>query len=220
MAPTRVPKPTPWVGDVLRSLTLRGIIRCLQTFSVAVVAVHADERELIVAEIRPFRGIRFNTERVGGLREVVGPPEDIPSPEQAEVIVAGKPYHAVRLEMSDPGPGECFTLASHLFRAWLRDGVLIQGDHPAFYVHEHEFEFDGERRVRCGVFAALHLSDYAERVVLPHENTMPHNVEIRTELLRDVRANLSAVYTLIQDRGTLEAMLTNVHDRTRRMKPA
>ncbi len=163
-----------------------------------------------MADIRPFRGIRFNNDRVGGLRQVVGPPEDIPSHEQAEEIVAGKPYHAVRLEMSDPGPGECFHQASSLFRTWLRDGILTQSEHPAFYVHEHGFDFGGERRIRRGVFAALHLCDYDERVVLPHENTMPHQVEIRTELLRDVRANLSSVYTLTQDRGSLEAVLENV----------
>lgn len=144
------------------------------------------------------------------MRDVIGPPEDVPSPETAAEIVAGHPYHAVRLEMSDPGPGECFTRASTLFRSWLRDGVLIQSERPAFYVHEHEFAFGGERRIRRGVFAALQLADYSERVVLPHENTMTHNVEIRTELLRDVRANLSSVYTLIEDRGKLEAMLTNV----------
>lgn len=165
---------------------------------------------MILADIRPFRGITYNSERVDGLRHVVGPPEDIPSHEQAEAIVAGRPYHAVRLEMSDPGPGECFTHASVLFRSWLRDGILVQSDHPAFYVHEHEFSFGGERKVRCGVFAALQLAEYRERVVLPHENTLPHNVELRTELLRDVRANLSAVYTLTEDRGTLEAMFAGI----------
>ncbi len=163
-----------------------------------------------MAEIRPFRGIRFNTARVGGLKDVVGPPEDVPSPEQAKAIVDGHPYHAVRLEMSDPGPGECFDRSSHLFRTWLQNGILDQSEHPAFYVHEHGFDFGGQRLVRRGVFAALQLADYDERIVLPHENTLPHNVEIRTELLRSVKANLSSVYTLIEDHGTLEAMLTNV----------
>lgn len=163
-----------------------------------------------MAEIRPFRGITYDTDAVGGLHEVVGPPEDVPSPEQAEIIVEGHPHHAVRLEMSDPGPGECFVRAANLFRSWIEQGVLKQSDAPGFYVHEHEFSFDGERRVRRGVFAALHLADYAERVVLPHENTMAHNVEIRTELLRSVRANLSSVYTLIEDSGKLEAMLSTI----------
>jgi uncharacterized protein (DUF1015 family) len=163
-----------------------------------------------LADIRPFRGVTFNTGVVGGLRKVVGPPEDIPSPEQAEAIVKGHPFHAVRLEMSDPGPGECFVGSAQRFRSWLDEGVLVQSETPAFYVHQQEFNFNGERRVRSGVFAALQLHEYADRVVLPHENTMPHNVEIRTRLLRSVKANLSAVYTLIEDRGKLEAMLTTV----------
>lgn len=163
-----------------------------------------------MANIRPFRGITFDTARVGGLSEVIGPPEDIPSHEQATAIVAGRPYHAVRLEMSDPGPGECFHRASRYFRQWLSDGILHQRTTPAFYVHEHEFDFGGQRLRRRGVFTALELSDYAERVVLPHENTMPHNVEVRTELLRDVRANLSAVYTLVDDDGSLAATFSTV----------
>ncbi len=163
-----------------------------------------------MAEIRPFRGITFDSARVGGLRQVVGPPEDIPSHSLAEALVEGRPHHAVRLEMSDPGPGECFRQAANLFRSWLAEGILVQSENRAFYVHEHEFNFGGDRLVRRGVFAALQLCDYAERIVLPHENTMPHNVEIRTELLRDVKANLSSVYTLIEDRGKLEAMLKHV----------
>ena len=163
-----------------------------------------------MANIRPFRGIRFDAQRTGGLRQVVGPPEDIPSPEEAAAIVEGRPHHAVRLEMSDPGPGECFLQAANLFRTWLSEGILVQSQEAGFYVHEHEFSFAGERRIRRGVFAALQLADYNERIVLPHENTMPHNVEIRTELLRDVRANLSSVYTLIEDRGKLEAILKNI----------
>ena len=166
-----------------------------------------------MANIRPFRGITFDTARVGGLSEVVGPPEDIPSHDQAAAIVAGHPYHAVRLEMSDTGPGECFHRAARCFRQWLSDGILQQSQESAFYVHEHEFDFAGERRRRRGVFAAVELTDYAERVVLPHENTMPHNVEVRTELLRDVRANLSAVYTLVEDDGKLEAALNAVSSR-------
>jgi uncharacterized protein (DUF1015 family) len=163
-----------------------------------------------VANVRPFRGITFDTARVGGLSEVIGPPEDIPSHEQAAAIVAGRPYHAVRLEMSDPGPGECFHGASRRFREWLRDGILQQRTAAAFYVHEHEFDFGGRRLRRRGVFTALELSNYAERIILPHENTLPHNVEVRTELLRDVRANLSAVYTLVDDDGSLAATLNAV----------
>ncbi|HEX3722184.1 MAG TPA: DUF1015 domain-containing protein [Nitrolancea sp.] len=163
-----------------------------------------------MANIRPFRGITFDTARVGGLSEVVGPPEDIPSHEQAAAIVEGHPYHAVRLEMSDPGPGECFHQAASDFRQWLCDGILEQSPEAAFYVHEHEFDFGDGRRRRRGIFAALELTEYAERIVLPHENTMPHNVEIRTELLRDVRANLSAVFTLVDDDGKLQAAINGV----------
>lgn len=163
-----------------------------------------------MAEIRPFRGILYNTERVGGLATVVGPPEDVRSREQAEAIVAGHPYHAVRLETPDLGPVECFGHAETCFRRWLEQGILTQSSRPAFYAHEHTFIYAGERRSRRGVFAALRLAEPEERIVLPHEGTLPHYVELRTALLRQLQANLSAVYTLIADQGKMAATMRQI----------
>lgn len=163
-----------------------------------------------LAEIRPFRGVRYDTGRVGGLREVIGPPEDIPSNDWALALTAGHPYHSVRLEMRDPRTTDRFAAAGERFRAWLREGVLVRDDRPAFYAYEHEYELGGARRCRRGFFAALRLTDPEDGVVRPHEGTLPHNVDLRLSLLRGIRANLSAVYTLVEDEGRLGKILARV----------
>lgn len=163
-----------------------------------------------MADIRPFRGILYDPERVGGLEAVVGPPEDILSREQAQAIVAGRPYHAVRLETADDDRAEHFRRAEADFRRWLELGVLRQSDRPAFYAHEHRFRLGGAERTRHGLFAALRLPEPDNDLVLPHERTLPHNVAVRTRLLQDVQANLSPVYTLIADQGQMAATMSQI----------
>lgn len=163
-----------------------------------------------MAEIRPFRGVRYDPVRVGGLGEVIGPPEDIPSNERALALTTGRPYHAVRLEMHDPDTTDRFAAAGARFRQWLREGVLVRDERPAFYAYEHEYPLGNTLRRRRGFFAALRLADPAEGVVLPHEETLPHNVAVRLALLRGIRANLSAVYTLVEDKGRLASILDEV----------
>lgn len=164
----------------------------------------------ILADIRPFRGIRFDVDQVGGLNAVIGPPEDIPSDERARVFTRNRPYNSVQLEMRDPSRPSQFTEAGCRFRQWLADGILRRDDRPGFYVYEHTFTWQGERRRQRGFFGALRLTPPEEGVVLPHENVLPENLGIRVALLRGIEANLSAVYTLIEDEGRIAAALDRV----------
>ncbi|HET9015358.1 MAG TPA: DUF1015 domain-containing protein [Thermomicrobiaceae bacterium] len=163
-----------------------------------------------MADIRPFRAVRYDPARVGGLGAVMGPPEDIPSAEHARAIAEGHPYHPVRLEMHDVPADASFAGAGRLLRQWLREGVLVRDHRPAVYVYEQEYAYGDERRNRCGFFATLPLSEPEAGVVLPHERVLPQNLDLRIELLRDIRANLSAVYLLIKDDGWIGRTLAEI----------
>lgn len=165
-----------------------------------------------MADIRPFRGIRYNLERVGGLGEVLGPSDDIPSTERARELVAGRPFHSVRLEMRDPNVLCSFEKAGCRFRSWLRSGVLIQDEAPALYVYEHTYRYQGVLRRQRGFFAALCLDSAAKCNVLPHEGTLPDNLDLRVALLRGIRANLSGVYTLTTSEGQVDRTLASIVD--------
>lgn len=163
-----------------------------------------------MAEIRPFRGIRYDANRVGGLGEILGPPDDILSVERAVALTAGHPYHSVRLEMTDHPDLPVFRESSRRLRAWLDDAILARDAVPAFYVYEHEYAWAGECRRRRGFFAALRLSHPGAGQVLPHERIMQHQMHVRLALLRDVRANLSAIYTVVQDGEDLTRVLEDL----------
>jgi uncharacterized protein (DUF1015 family) len=71
-------------------------------------------------------------------------------------------------------------------------GVLITDDEPALYVFEQRW--DGEQRT--GVYAAVEVSDYAERKVIRHEKTFDEKVKGRIELARTTGHTIGPVFLL------------------------
>jgi uncharacterized protein (DUF1015 family) len=69
------------------------------------------------------------------------------------------------------------------------------------YVHRHQFDRDGSTVSRTGLLARVRLTDWSERVVLPHERTTRGPREERLDRLRAVQANLSPLYFLYRDAG-------------------
>lgn len=163
-----------------------------------------------MADVRPFRGVRYSAERVGDIARVLGPIEDVNSKARAEELVHGEPFHAMRLATSYAETVDSFRETAQTFRSWIQQGVLQREERPAFYVYQHRFQLGGECRQRLGFFAALKLADPASGIVLPHEGTLPHSLETATERLRDLKAEPSAVYTLTEDDGQIERLLDRV----------
>ena len=115
-----------------------------------------------MAEIRPFRGLRYNLVTVGDLAGAVCPPYDIVSAAEEESLVRRNTYNAVRLELRERHPGEPqdedrYSRASELFRQWLAQGVLAAEPIPAMYLVEEEFAHQGDVRRRQGLVAVVRL---------------------------------------------------------------
>lgn len=106
------------------------------------------------------------------------------------------------LEHVRPDPGaNPHAIVANRYRQWRADGVLCRDARPALYRYDHTFFLDGERRTRRGIFAAVQLARWDERIILPHERTFPGPVAERLGRVRAVRANLSPVYLLAHDRS-------------------
>ena len=163
-----------------------------------------------MAMIRPFQGIRYDIERVGGLQQVIGPAAEIPPGEGAEDVEADRPYTAIRLQTPDPGMPPTFGEAGALFRRWLADGILIREPKPACYLYEHEFTYQGKRRLSRGLFAALRLPNGGTAEVIPHERIFHQQIDGHIALLQQVQANLNPLFTLVEDNGELTAILHRI----------
>lgn len=157
-----------------------------------------------MAEIAPFRGIRYDQTIVGDMDKVTSPPYDVISPEDRVHYHRVHPHNFVRLILGEELDGDNdtdnrFTRAAGYLRTWLGDGVLKQDPEPAVYVYRQQFEEGGRTKTVRGLIPAIKLHDYADRVILPHETTLAKPKTQLLELARQTRANLDSIYGLYAD---------------------
>ncbi len=164
-----------------------------------------------MTDIQPFRALRYAQGKVE-LSDVLAPVYDVVAPGERAALWDSHPHAAVRLELTREVSEEAHTdyldVAERL-AAWRSAGVLERDAAAACYVLRQRFEApDGRQLARLGFFAALRLEDYAARVVLPHERTLPAPRADRLKLQRATRANLSSILLLYEDRDLeLDALL-------------
>jgi uncharacterized protein (DUF1015 family) len=146
-----------------------------------------------LAEIKPFRALRYDTERAGPLEELVAPPYDVIGPEERDRYLARSPYNVVHLTLPDSEEE-----AGRSYRDWRDQGVLTE-EKPAFWALSQDYVGpDGVARTRTGLVASLGLEPYEAGSILPHERTHRGPKEGRLRLLRETRAELEPIFLLYQ----------------------
>ncbi|MEZ7004758.1 DUF1015 family protein [Streptomyces sp. AD55] len=140
-------------------------------------------------ELTPFRGLRYDPDRVGSLAAVTSPPYDVVvRPDGLLHLESADPHNIVRLILPQAAtPGARNAQAAETLARWRSEGVLRPDPEPALYIYEQR---DGEGLLQRGLIGALRVSDPSERIVLPHEDVMPHVVADRAALMRATSANL------------------------------
>lgn len=161
-----------------------------------------------MAVIRPFRAIRFNPHRIPDLRTVVSQPYDKIDDRLRDAYLALSPYNVVRIILNPPQPGDRpsdpagpngYTRARDCYQQWLRAGVLVREERPAFYVYRQTFTADGQTYTRQGLIAAVELVDFDQGVILPHERTHAGPKEDRLRLLTTLQTNTEQIFLLYPD---------------------
>ena len=160
-----------------------------------------------MAEIKPFRGIRYHWEQLdeGQMQDLVAPPYDVIGDEQQELLYRRHPANVVRLDLnriqrSDTSDDNRYERARrHLFD-WIAEGILVVDRSPSIYIHEQEFvDETGTRYIRRGFISLVKLEDYEDNVVLPHERTLKGPKEDRLQLMKATECNLSQIFFLYDD---------------------
>jgi len=154
-----------------------------------------------MAQIAPFRGYRYDPERVGRITDVVTPPYDRVYPEIQAACCERSPYNIVRIikGKADPGDNEAdnvYTRAAESLRRWICDGILVRDGEPALYVYHQEYSFEGQRLTRKGVVA---LGVVEPEKVHGHEKTLKGPKEDRLKLMRATEANFGHIFMLYSD---------------------
>jgi uncharacterized protein (DUF1015 family) len=145
-----------------------------------------------MADVRPFRALRYDEAEAGPLERVVAPPYDVISAEERDGYLARSPYNVVRLTLPESGED-----AARDLREWREAGVLVREGEPSYWALSQTYTGpDGVERTRNGCVLTLRLEPYDRGIVLPHERTHAGPKEGRLRLLRATRTQLEPIFLL------------------------
>ena len=153
-----------------------------------------------MAQIIPFRGVRYDRQKVGDITSVVAPPYDRIYEREQAVLYERSPYNIVRITKGKPSPNDngenVYTRAADSFMAWLKDGILVRDEAPTLYAYHQKYMFEGEQLTRKGVIA---LGKLEPEKVHAHERTLKGPKEDRLRLMRATEANFGHIFMLYAD---------------------
>jgi uncharacterized protein (DUF1015 family) len=157
-----------------------------------------------MADIRAFRGWRYNLARIGELSAVVAPPYDVIDPPLEQRLLSCHPCNIVRVELAkEPAVGisndERYARAARTLHEWKMDGTLVEESAPSIYVVHQQFDVEGKSYTRRGVLARLHLEPFGAGQVFPHEETMAGPKADRLKLYHATGVNPSPIFGLYPD---------------------
>jgi uncharacterized protein (DUF1015 family) len=165
-----------------------------------------------MADIRPFRALRYNLQRVSASQVVTQPYDKVTSAMQ-ERYYAASPYNLVRIilgrhEAADNTTENVYTRAAAYGRQWRAEGILQQDSAPSIYAYSQTFTApSGARFERRGFIALGRVEDYSAHVVFRHEQTLAKPKADRLDLLRATRAHYEQLFLLYEDSGEIDSLL-------------
>ena len=159
-----------------------------------------------MADIRAFRGFRYDLGKVGSLSDVICPPYDVIDAELQQKLYAASDYNAIRLELTTDQPGDTdsenkYTRAASTLKDWTNDDVLSQDTSRCLYFYEQEYQVDAQTFTRRGFLARVRLEPFGTGRIFPHEQTLSGPKADRLKLYNATHFNISPVFGLYPDNG-------------------
>lgn len=165
-----------------------------------------------MAEIKAFKGLRYDTKVAGEICELCCPPYDIISEKERLGYIGANENNIIRLEL--PKGETPYKDAKDILDMWEEKGVLIREDVPAIYVYEEDFTVYGKRKSIKGIIARVKLEEFDKGIILPHEFTLSKAKEDRLNLMKATNCNFSQIYALYMDddHNTMKTVDANTTD--------
>ncbi len=146
-------------------------------------------------KIAPFRGIRYNPERVN-LHDVIVRIEHLSQGLLRHYYRSGNDLLSLILCCKDE---DSTIRARKIYYRWLDEGILVKDSQPVIYLYHQEFEHRGKHFVRKGFVAATLIEPYGEGTVLPHEHIFPEGKEYHLRLMKTLQKNFEQVFVIYSD---------------------
>jgi uncharacterized protein (DUF1015 family) len=158
--------------------------------------------------VRPFRALRPRPERAA---DVIAPPYDVVSTDEARELATGRPasfLHISRPEIDLP-PGtspysdEAYARGAANLARLVDSGVLVRDPEPCYYVYRIEMQ----GRVQTGVALAASVPAYAANRIRRHELTRPDKENDRVRNIDSLNAQTGPVLLAYRANAALGALV-------------
>jgi len=169
-----------------------------------------------MAEILPFRAVRYAGKAAAKLSRVLAPPYDVINPRMKKELLSSSPYNAIRLILGNPSvethKASDYTAAARTLDAWRKSGVLHRDTRPSLYVYRQDFKVGKKSYRRTGFLALDRLKPFGGRKggILAHEHTLAGPKADRLNLMKACHANFSPIFSLYSDKSGIGKMLERV----------
>jgi uncharacterized protein (DUF1015 family) len=158
-----------------------------------------------MAIVKPFKGIRYNPERIRNLSQVISQPYDRVRHGLQEKYYDLSDYNIVRIIKGKEFPEDneernVYTRAHEYLNRWLEEGILMREQRPALYVLHQDYSLpNGGFVTRKALISAFKLVRFDEGIVLPHERTHSGPKIDRLKLTRATRCYFGSIFMLYPD---------------------
>lgn len=158
--------------------------------------------------IRPFAGLR---PAAGRAAEVIAPPYDVLSSDEARARAAGKPWsflHISKPEIdlpagTDPYAPQVYAKAAENLGLMIRKGILSRDPAPCYYVYRLVMG----KHVQTGLVAAASLAEYESNRIRKHEHTQTDKENDRVRQIDALNAQTGPVMVAYPDAPEVDAIL-------------
>ncbi|CAA7626235.1 DUF1015 domain-containing protein [Magnetospirillum sp. SS-4] len=161
--------------------------------------------------LRPFPGLRPTPDHAA---QVVAPPYDVVSSDEARVMAADRPLSFLHVskpeidlpEGTDPHAPEVYARGAETLRAMIRDGVLVQDTQPCFYV----YRLSMGAHFQTGIVGGASVAAYDANRIRKHEFTRPDKEDDRVRQTDSCNAQTGPVLLAHRDHPAVAAVIARV----------
>ena len=156
-------------------------------------------------KILPFRGYRYNTQKISCLDDVISLPYDQFEDDWDNRFHGRHPYNISHIIMNPESPKDSstsnrYTRSKQLLNSWIEEGIFIRDEQDSIYPYYQEYsDPSGGIITRKGVITLGEITDYRQGVVFPHEQTLRKPKEDRLKLLRSTLMDSGLIFMLYSD---------------------
>jgi len=158
--------------------------------------------------IRPFAGLRPASGRAA---EVIAPPYDVLSSDEARVRAAGRPWsflHISKPEIdlpsgTDPHSPQVYAKAAENLDLMMRKGILARDPAPCYYAYRLVMG----KHAQTGLVAAASLAEYDTNRIRKHEHTQTDKENDRVRQIEALNAQTGPVMVAYPNAPVVDAIL-------------